>query len=155
MKGKTILKLGLNIFIMVSCVVLVVRSFQKPPTAEGPNLPKNGLVVAYMHGAVRCPTCKSIESQTHKTIADRFGPQLKDATASWIILDYEKPQNAALAKEYEVAMPSVLLLKREEGKTVEGKNLARVWELVGEPEKFADYIGSEVDKMLNQSSPRE
>ena len=155
MKAKTILTIGLNIFILICCAVLVVRSFQKKPAANGPELPNGGLVVAYMNGAVRCPTCKSIESQTYKTIKDRYGGELESGAISWIVLNYEKPENSALAKEYEIAMPSVLLLKREGGKTIAGKNLVRVWELVGEPDAFTDYIGSEIGKMLNQTGPKE
>ena len=48
---------------------------EKPSTTDTA-ASKDHVIVYYFHGDIRCPTCKTIESQTHDTVQSDFAAQL-------------------------------------------------------------------------------
>ena len=57
----------------------------------------DGLVVYYFHGNIRCPTCRSIESQAQETVQTHFASQLSNGEVVWKIVNYEQPAAKPLA----------------------------------------------------------
>lgn len=106
------------------------------------------LMVYYFHGNTRCPTCVSIETQSHATIFADYESRLKSGELAWKILNYEDSSNAALAKKFEISMPVVVLAKINGGQIENWNRLDRVWALVGDKTAFAKYIHEEIEKML-------
>ena len=112
------------------------------------NLVNDGLVVYYLHGKTRCPTCRSIESQSHDAVQADFASQLDSGEVIWKILNYEEPANAELAKQFEIQMPVVVITRMKDGQTADWKRLDQVWALVGDKPAFREYIRKEVTQML-------
>ena len=112
----------------------------------------NGLMVYYFHSNARCPTCRSIESQSHSVVQEEFVSQLDNGGLVWKILNYEKPANAELAKKFEIQMPVVVLAQMKDGKIADWKRLDQVWALVGDKPAFRDYVRGEITKMLGVDS---
>ncbi|MCE5268351.1 MAG: nitrophenyl compound nitroreductase subunit ArsF family protein [Planctomycetaceae bacterium] len=108
----------------------------------------DGLVVYYFHGNIRCPTCQSIESQSHETVKKHFAAQLEDGTLAWKILNYEQPIAKPLATKFDVQMPVVVLARMKEGQVKDWKRLDEVWGLVGDKPAFAKFVRGEIERML-------
>jgi hypothetical protein len=107
-----------------------------------------GLVVYYFHGDARCPTCEAIESQSHETVLSDFKAQLDRRQMAWKILNYQDPAVSVLTKKFDIQTPVVVLAKMKAGQIQEWKRLDDVWGLVGEKRAFADYLRTEIKKML-------
>lgn len=108
----------------------------------------NGLMVYYFYGNTRCPTCRSIESQSHDTVHTAFAAELESSAVKWKTLNYEAPSGADLGKRFDVQVPVVVLARMKDGKIKDWRRLDKVWALVGERPAFADYIRSEIRQML-------
>ena len=110
---------------------------------------QDGLIVYYFHGNVRCPTCQSIESQTHDTVQKDFSSQLSKGEATWKVLNYEQPSAKALTKKFEIQMPVVVLAQVQGGEIKDWKRLDKVWALVGDKPAFKAYVQTEIERMLS------
>jgi hypothetical protein len=117
-----------------------------PAKAETLN---DGLVVYYFHSNVRCPTCRSIESQAQETVQKGFASQLGSGRLAWKIVNYEQPAAKPLATKFEIQMPVVVLAKMKDGQVKDWKRLDEVWALVGDKPGFATYMRTEIDRMLS------
>ncbi len=116
----------------------------------------DGLVVYYFHGDIRCPTCRAIESQTHETVQNDFADQLENSQIVWKILNYDKPEGADLAKQFDVHMANVVLVQMSGGEVKNWKRLDQVWALVGDKPAFTEFVRTEISQMLaDNASPVE
>jgi hypothetical protein len=113
----------------------------------------DGLMVYYFHSNTRCPTCQSIESQSHETVQADFASQMKSGEMVWKILNYEESAVAPLAKKFEIQMPVVVLAKMKGGQIADWKRLDQVWALVSDKVAFAKYVREEIEKMLETANP--
>jgi hypothetical protein len=157
MKAKPIVTAVLLLFVAVSVVALIAKESRKTSgtaaagTADESRLPDDGLVVYYFHGDVRCPTCRSIEAQAHDAVAGRLADELASGRVVWQVVNYEAPADAHYVDDYQLVSPTVVLSQRHAGGQTEWRNLERVWELVGDPPAFAEYVEQEVRNMLAES----
>ena len=69
----------------------------------------SGLVVYYLHSSYRCPTCRTVETETKKLLESEFGPQLDRGEIVFKVVNYEKPAGAKLARQFEVSSAVVVL----------------------------------------------
>jgi hypothetical protein len=109
----------------------------------------HGLVVYYFHGNMRCPTCRSIESQAQETVQTHFASQLGSGAMTWKIVNYEQPAAKPLASKFEIQMPVVVLARMKEGQVEDWKRLDEVWAMVGDKPGFAKYVRGEIERMLS------
>ncbi len=108
----------------------------------------DGLIVYYLHSKTRCPTCRDIESQAHGVVQSDFAAELKSGAVAWMVLNYEEPSAAGLAKKFEIQMPVVVLAKMKGGEIAQWKRLDRVWALVGDKPGYASYLRDEISQMM-------
>ena len=114
----------------------------------------DGLIVYYFHSNVRCPTCRSIESQSQETVQNHFASQLGKGELVWKIVNYEQAAAKPLATKFEIQMPVVVLSKMKNGKIEDWKRLDKVWALVGDKTAFIKYLQAEIERMLpSQTNP--
>lgn len=113
----------------------------------------DGLVVYYLHGNTRCPTCRSIEAQAKESVQTHFAPQMNEGKIIWKTLNYEQDAAARpLALRFEVQMPVVVVAKMRDGEIEDWRRLDQVWALVDDKPGFAELIRTEVSAML-ESKP--
>jgi hypothetical protein len=113
----------------------------------------DGLVVYYFYSNTRCPTCRTIETQSQETVQTDFATQLDAGEVVWKTLNYEEPSGADLAATFEIQMPVVVLAQMKDGQIDNWKRLDAVWGLVSDKPAFADFIRTEVNQMLDSASP--
>jgi hypothetical protein len=108
----------------------------------------DGLVVYYFHSNMRCPTCRSIESQTEETVQNHFAKQLGNGEVIWKIVNYEEAAAKPLAAKFEIQMPVVVLAKMKGGEIKDWKRLDEVWGLVDDKPAFMKYVQEAIEQML-------
>ena len=108
----------------------------------------DGLVIYYFHSNMRCPTCRSIQSQAQEAVQTYFSSQLGDGEVVWKIVNYEQPAAKPLATKFEIQMPVIVLAKMKDGQIQDWKRLDKVWALVGDKPAFTEYVREEVERML-------
>lgn len=161
---------SLLMFVAAACVVLIVKAIPHParhppvvanpaagsgepavretsgtPTLAAPD----GIVVYYLHGNIRCPTCRNIEAYAREAIETAFPDLLERQQIQWRVVNYEEPGNEHFATDYELACPSVVLVKMRGGKPGEWKSLPEVWELVGDKPAFLAFVQKSVRDFLD------
>jgi hypothetical protein len=155
MKAKTVLTIVLLAFVASALGTLVAKSLRPSRATDasaGQLPPSDGLIAYYFHSNTRCPTCMTIESYAHEALQSDFGKEMKSGRLQWRVLNYEQPENDHLVKEFEIALPSVVLVRMAGGKQVAWKNLDQVWPLVGDKRAFLAYLRKEVQAMMDTSA---
>jgi hypothetical protein len=109
---------------------------------------RNGVMVYYFHSNARCVTCRSIESQAQETVQAHFAAQLGKGEVVWKIVNYDQPAAKALAAQFDIQMPVVVLAKMKDGQVQDWKRLDEVWALVSDKPAFAKFVQEEVERML-------
>lgn len=132
MKPRMIVKYILLIFVVVTLVVQVGKSFRETPQVVLPQ----GLTVMVCHAQVRCPTCTTMERLGQRCLAEYF----PDAGVQFATLNYEAAENREIAEKYGVATATVLLVRRE-GEAVTVENLVtQAWQTVGDESAFIEML---------------
>ena len=159
MRIKSVLAVVLLLFIASSIVALVVRTIRDASESRKDNYvvesatPAAGaagarVIVYYFHGKVRCPTCETIESYGHEAVSEGFAEELRTGRLEWRVLDYEDPQNLALAKQYEVIAPTIVVVRLDGGNPVRWENLSDVWALTADKAEFLEFVRKNVRVFL-------
>lgn len=113
----------------------------------------NQVVAYYFHTTQRCATCRKIEAYTSEAITAGFPEEIKAGRLVFRPVNIDEEENAHFAKDYALFTKSVILVDERSGKQVAWKNLPKIWELVGDREKFLRYVQEETRGYLksNQS----
>lgn len=114
--------------------------------------PSSGEVIAYyFHGTFRCPTCRKLEQYSKETIEKDFKDALRSGKLEFKIVNVEEEGNEHFVNDYQLYTKALVLSFVRDGKEVKSKNLTRIWDLVGNKQKFSDYVRSEVADFLKES----
>lgn len=152
MSAKNLVAAVLLLFVVASVAILVGREMRESTEVDAAfaaeQLPEGALVVYYFHGDTRCPTCRNIETYSHEAVQAAFTDELAEDKLLWKAVNYEQPENKHFATKYEIVSPTVVLVRTSAGKVSDWRNLARVWELVGDRDAFTAYIQDETRSML-------
>ncbi len=98
------------------------------------------VIAMYFHRTERCPTCKMMGSYSEEAVKKGFPQQLKNGSVEFKYIDYEKKENAALAKAYKVQGPALIVAKVEANKVQQYKDLKEIWGKVREKPEFVAYV---------------
>ncbi|HET6349227.1 MAG TPA: nitrophenyl compound nitroreductase subunit ArsF family protein [Candidatus Krumholzibacteria bacterium] len=113
-------------------------------TKESPAVPAR-VIAYYFHTNYRCVSCRNIEQYTHEAIESGFPADLEDGHLVWRVVNVEEKGNEHFVKDYKLFTKSVVLVDERTG---EWKNLPKVWELLGDPNKFIRYIQNETQDFI-------
>ena len=168
MKIKTIITIILSLFVLTSVAYLViaeVRSYgamdeqvnepvelnsvpeKEFPVESSKNIPET-VVVYYFHGTARCVTCRKFEAYSNEVINNVFAKEVSSGQLKWQIVNVDTPVNKHFVNDYKLASKSIVVVKLQDGKEVEWKNLDQIWKLVGNKETFINYIQQEIKTYL-------
>lgn len=110
------------------------------------------VIVYYFHGMVRCATCKKIEKYSREAVEHYFPNELKNGKLVFRTMNVEEAANHHYIQDYQLFSKSLVVSLEKQGKEVTWKNLTDVWKLVGDKDKFFQYVKDEVEKFLKQAS---
>jgi hypothetical protein len=163
MKVKTLVAAVLLLFVAVSIAIVVLREMGDRGSAEAapttaqrtaaaataePKPPAHQFTAYYFRTNVRCPSCIKIESWTDEAITTNFADELDDGSLLWTTINTEEEGNEHYVEDYELYTKQVILAEFEKGERVRYKDLAKVWDLLGDQQAFGDYIVSEVESFI-------
>ncbi|MDP2755714.1 MAG: nitrophenyl compound nitroreductase subunit ArsF family protein [Nitrospirota bacterium] len=109
------------------------------------------LIAYYFHGTFRCTTCRTIEQYSHDAIQMYFAKELGNGRLEFRPVNIEEPENKHFIQDYQLVTRSLVLSLMSDGKETKWNNLADVWKLVRDKDKFFQYVKDEVEKFLKET----
>jgi hypothetical protein len=134
-------------FILVLCLLgFFTASF----AADNPAA--NSKVYAYyFHGSMRCPTCYKLEQYSQEAIEANFKNELISGKLIFSAINTDEKGNEHFVNDYQLYTKSLVVSLVKYGKEVKSKNLAKIWDYVGNKQKFSDYVTQEIKNFLQGS----
>jgi hypothetical protein len=106
----------------------------------------------YLHGTRRCATCRKLEAYSEEALRVAFEKELLDSTLVWRTINYDEKENEHYLKDYSLYTKALILSRVKDGSEVEWKNLTKIWELVGDKDKFLKYVREETRAFMDKES---
>jgi thiol-disulfide isomerase/thioredoxin len=127
-------------------MILIAVVSATSPTAVGRADSSNDdrVVACYFHRTERCPTCRKISRFIEGAVRERFADETKSGSVGVTMIDYQAEENQRLAEDYEITGPTLIIMEIVDGEVKRYKRAPKVWALVGNQEKFFDYIEKEI-----------
>ena len=122
------------------------------PQAQATEGAKSPHVIAYyFHGTMRCPTCYKLEQYSKEAIDANFKDALVSGRLEFKVVNVEDRGNEHYGNDYQLYTKSLILSLVKDGKQTKWKNLDKIWEYVGNKQRFLDYVKSEVADLLKEA----
>jgi hypothetical protein len=155
----------LLLFVVASVVTLIAKevshretgesSTREPSTKAIPLTIVTGradgvcrVVACYFHNTVRCATCLQIEQAARETVEASFSGELASGRLTWMALNMEEEGNRAYATLFDMAMPTLVLIRVDGDAIAEWAPLENTWGLIRNPARFSMYIADNVRVFL-------
>ena len=121
-----------------------------PAIAAGAVL--GGTITAYyFHGTFRCPTCRKLEQYSKEAIESNFKNALSSGKLAFKVVNIESKGNEHYVNDYQLYTKSLVLSLTKDGKEIRSKNLDKIWEYVGNKQRFQDYVRAEVSAFMKEN----
>ncbi len=104
----------------------------------------------YFHGNFRCFNCYRIEQYSKEAIEQYFKDELDSGKLVFKIINIEEKGNEHFIKDYQLYTKSLIISLVKNGKEVKFDNLVKVWEFLGNKQKFYDYVKDEITQYLKE-----
>ena len=131
---------------------LAIKQNEEAPSPRTGMKAHNSRVIAYyFHGTFRCTTCRTIEEYSHDAIQTYFAKELGNGRLEFRPVNVEEPGNKHYIQDYRLVSKSLVLSLVSDGKETKWKNLADVWKLVRDKEKFYQYVKDEVEIYVKEA----
>ncbi len=117
----------------------------------GQEIPKTRLIAYYFHTSFRCPTCHKLEQYSREAIETGFKDALASGKLEFRAINIEGKGNEHFVNDYQLYTKSLVISLIENGKEIKSKNLTKIWEYVGNKQKFFEYVTSEINNFLKGS----
>ncbi|MEI6170977.1 MAG: nitrophenyl compound nitroreductase subunit ArsF family protein [bacterium] len=161
-RATTILLL---LFVVASVVTLIAKevshretgesSTREPSTRAIPLTIVTGradgvcrVVACYFHNTVRCATCLQIEQAARETVEKTFSAELASGRLTWMAMNMEEEAYRAYATLFDMAMPTLILVRVDGDAIAEWAPLENTWGLIRNPDRFSMYIADNVRVFL-------
>ncbi len=120
--------------------------------ATTPAIASGGTITAYyFHGTFRCPTCKKLEQYSKEAIESNFKDALASGKLTLKVVNIEDRGNEHYVNDYQLYTKSLVLSLTKDGKEIRSKNLDKIWEYVGNKDRYENYVRDEVAAFMKES----
>ena len=116
----------------------------------GQSSPSAKVIAYYFHGTMRCPTCHKLEQYSKEAIETNFKDTLASRKLEFKVVNIEDRGNEHFGKDYQLYTKSLILSLVKDGKEIKWKNMDKIWEYVGDKQRFIDYVKSGVADLLKE-----
>ena len=134
-----------RILLMVCCLGIssIVFAANNPPAIK--------VYAYYFHGTFRCPTCHKLEQYAKEAIETNFKDALTSGKLAFKVVNIENKGNEHYVKDYQLFTKSLVLSLTKDGKEVRSRNLGKIWEYVGNKDRYENYVRDEVAAFMKES----
>lgn len=108
------------------------------------------VIAYYFHGNVRCVTCHKLEKYSKDAIESNFKDDLASGRLVFQAVNIDEKDNKHFVKDYQLYTKALVLSLVKDGKEVRSKNLSKIWEYVGNQQRFYEYVYVEVGDFLKE-----
>ncbi|MDD4183168.1 MAG: nitrophenyl compound nitroreductase subunit ArsF family protein [Candidatus Omnitrophica bacterium] len=113
--------------------------------------PSDSRVIAYyFHGNFRCHTCHKLEQYSKEAIESTFKNELASGKLAFIAVNIDEKGNEHFAKDYQLYTKSLVISLVKGDKEIKSKNLVKIWDYVGNKQKFYAYVTEEIKNFLKE-----
>jgi len=131
-------------------------SSQKPSTpapsasqpAIGSNSPFEHVEVYHFHGNTQCTSCIAVGDLAEKTVNTNFKDELASGQVVFAHVNYDLPENRALAENYGVTGSS-LWIGVYNGNGFHKEQDTKVWYLIDNEDAYTSYLSGIITRRLN------
>jgi hypothetical protein len=138
-----------SLFVLFGLIVCGAALLAASGSTEKP--PDPTVTVYYFHTNVRCATCHKLEALAREVVERDFAKELKSGRVQWKMVNMQEQENKHFVNDFQLVTKSVVLVEEINGKQTRWKNLPKIWELVMSPEKYQQYVRSEIKSFLETS----
>lgn len=135
----------------VLSLIMLALLFVSNGMLANENTNKVQVEVIVFHGVKQCQTCQAIKKNSREVVESLFKEPGKGKAVTFKIIDFSKPENKQIAKKYEIAWTSLLLVKHTpDGKEIVN-NLSKfaIENARTNTEVFRKRLAEEITKLLN------
>lgn len=152
---KRILGWGLLLFALFSLAYAGWLTFGSRKTSRESDQSSNGdvVLVYFIHGRAKCPTCDLILAHTRASLDTSFAEEMKNGRLKLVKVDVEKPGNEHFMKDFNLFTTSVVLYHRAADGKATWKNLDKAWELAEDGTAFTEYFRISLERFLEEARP--
>ncbi|OIO58957.1 MAG: hypothetical protein AUJ82_07325 [Verrucomicrobia bacterium CG1_02_43_26] len=136
------------IVILLAAVAVISASFSVFAAADKPAAK---VIAYYFHGTARCPTCYKFEQYSKEAIETNFKDALASGKLEFKVVNIDDKGNEHYARDYQLYTKSLILSLIKDGKEIKWKNMDKIWEYVGNKERFIDYVKNGVADLLKEA----
>lgn len=135
---KKAVTLTLSAFVVAAIVAVVLQARGPEPeaTSAAESAPADGIVAYYLHGDVRCATCRKLEAYSTEA-TEASGLKLE-------VVNVDQPANRHFVDDFELTTKALVLAEYRDGEIVRWRNLKLIWDLVGEHDGYVTYVTNEI-----------
>jgi hypothetical protein len=134
---------------MKKFAALILLSVLMMP-AFGQEAPKSKVIAYYFHGDFRCPTCHRLEQYSKEAIDMHFKDAISSGKLEFKAINVDEKANRHFVNDYQLYTKSLVLSLVKDGKEIKSKNLTKIWEYVGNKQRFYDYVWDEIAAFLKE-----
>ncbi len=129
---------------------------QKPDTLSKKQAapPSDRIIAYYFYGNRRCATCRKLESYSEEALLTGFESELADSLLIWRAVNYDEEENEHYIKDYQLYTKALILSRDGDPEEGQWKNLDKIWKLVGDKDKFIDYVQTQTRSFMNQEKDK-
>ena len=138
-----------KIVLSLLAVALVSAGSVSSFAADTPSGAK--IMAYYFHGTMRCPTCHKLEQYSKEAIETNFKDALASGKLEFKVVNVDDKGNEHYGSEYQLYTKSLILSLVKGGKETKWVNLDKIWEYVGNKQRFIDYVKSGVAGLLKEA----
>lgn len=136
------------IFAVLAAAVISVGFTFIPNNSYAQEALSSKVIAYYFHGNVRCPTCHKLEQYSKEAIETNLKDALGSGKLEFKSINTDEKGNEHFLNDYQLYTKSLVISLVENGKEVKSKNLAKIWELVGNKPKFYEYVTTEINDFM-------
>jgi hypothetical protein len=134
----------------VNAVGAPVTAAAAEPVEPGKAESAHKVIAYYFHTTFRCYTCRMIEAFSEEALKQDFTDALRNGSLEFRPVNVQLLENRHFINDYQLFTKSLVIVRVNDGKQVEWKNLEKVWELVGNKQAFLKYVRDEVRTYLRK-----
>ena len=133
-----------------AAVEAVAAAPAAPAVAAQATKAQRTAVVYYFYTNTRCSSCTTIEAYTRAAVARHFPQPYKGWRVEFRGVNIEEKANEHFVQDYWLNSKAVVVQKFEGEKPLKWGLLKSVWQLLGDKEKFMDYVAAETRKVIDE-----
>lgn len=150
---------GLQRFFTIVVVAFLIIGFSvaagctvteqpSPTVVTRTSNPVEKVEVYHFHGDQQCASCIAVGNLAEKTVNENFKDELASGRLVFSHVNYDLPENAALATKYGVTGSSLWIGVYDANGFDKEENI-KVWYLINNKEAYSAYLSGIISKRLN------